>query len=258
MRIAARWAVAKAVARPRRVATSRAGETTSPPDPPVPTLQQPSSPSSPPSPGVAAGGARSAYTTLATPAFHTHEAKKSKFVATAWPVTSHDDAARLIATAADPAASHNCWALAVGAAVRCSDDGEPAGTAGRPILAAITSAGLDGVALLVTRHHGGTKLGTGGLVRAYGGAARDCLAGAARVDIQPATVVFITAPLGDVGSVYECLSAAGGARAGEEAYEGGGSVVTLVVSMPRPAVAAFVSALAARTAGRAACVVEEE
>lgn len=69
----------------------------------------------------------------------------------------------------DLQATHNCWAYKVGAQYRFSDDGEPAGTAGRPILSAIEAQHLDRVMVVVTRYFGGIKLGVGGLVRAYGG-----------------------------------------------------------------------------------------
>ena len=76
---------------------------------------------------------------------------------------------------ADPTATHNCWAYRIGSEYRFSDDGEPAGTAGRPILAAIDGQGCDQVVVVVTRWYGGIKLGAGGLVRAYGGCAAECL-----------------------------------------------------------------------------------
>jgi putative IMPACT (imprinted ancient) family translation regulator len=207
-------------------------------------------------PGTSAGGRRSAYTTLSAPHSHTYEIKKSKFVTTAWPVTSPDEAARLVAAAADPAASHNCWALACGPAARCSDDGEPAGTAGRPILAAIEAEGVDGLAVLVTRYRGGPKLGAGGLARAYGAAARECLRGAARVAVEPTAWLTIGAPLADVGAVYAVVAGAGGAVEGE-AY-GPDGAVSLRATAPAVAIQALVDGLAGRTAGRAAVVVEDE
>jgi uncharacterized YigZ family protein len=73
-------------------------------------------------------------------------------------------------------AAHHGFAFKVGELERYSDDGEPAGTAGKPILNAITAAGLESVAVVVTRYFGGVKLGPGGLVRAYGEAAREALA----------------------------------------------------------------------------------
>jgi hypothetical protein len=80
-------------------------------------------------------------------------------------------------------ATHNCWAWRIGGDYRSSDDGEPAGTAGRPILAAIDGQGFDRVMVVVTRWFGGIKLGAGGLVRAYGGAAAECLRTAPRVPL---------------------------------------------------------------------------
>src|SRR6185437_8147880 len=82
---------------------------------------------------------------------------------------------------ADPAATHNCWAWRIGDGYRFNDDGEPGGTAGRPILQAIDGQQMDGVAVVVTRWYGGTKLGAGGLVRAYGGTAAECLRQAGRI-----------------------------------------------------------------------------
>ena len=104
------------------------------------------------------------------------EIKKSRFIAHAAPAVSPEEALAFIARRSDPSATHNCWAYRVEQQYRSSDDGEPGGTAGRPILAAIDRAGLDRVAVLVVRHFGGIKLGAGGLSRAYGGVAASCLA----------------------------------------------------------------------------------
>jgi putative IMPACT (imprinted ancient) family translation regulator len=101
--------------------------------------------------------------------------KGSKFFAHAWPVSAVSEAMQHIAEASDPKASHNCFAYKIGSEFRSTDDGEPGGTAGRPILRAIKTESLEDVCVLVVRHFGGTKLGAGGLVRAYGGAARECL-----------------------------------------------------------------------------------
>ena len=108
--------------------------------------------------------------------------KNSIFIATGTyaPTVQAADAfvARIKAEFAD--ASHNCVAYRVGygsnVAERASDDGEPSGTAGRPMIAILQGQDLGDVAVVVTRYFGGTKLGTGGLVRAYGGAVRTLLA----------------------------------------------------------------------------------
>ena len=109
--------------------------------------------------------------TLAGRASHLLEVKHSRFLAQAAPVATPDDALAFLREIAVPDATHNCWAYRIGGEYRSSDDGEPAGTAGRPILAAIDGQGFDRVMVVVTRWYGGIKLGAGGLVRAYGGAA---------------------------------------------------------------------------------------
>ena len=117
---------------------------------------------------------------LLSPCEYREEIRKSRFLALAAPVASAAEAQAFIATASDPDASHNCWAWKVGDQYRFSDDGEPGGTAGRPILAAIEAQDCDQVAVLVIRWYGGIQLGTGGLARAYGGAANKCLQTAER------------------------------------------------------------------------------
>jgi len=101
--------------------------------------------------------------------------KKSRFAAHAAPAATVDAALAFIAAHSVPDASHNCWAYRIGQAYRFHDDGEPGGTAGRPILQAIEGQDMDRVAVLVVRWFGGVKLGAGGLVRAYGGVAAQCL-----------------------------------------------------------------------------------
>ena len=121
--------------------------------------------------------------TLAAPFRHEEDIKKSRFIAQAAPVATPAEALAFFQSAGDPGATHNCWAYRIGDAYRFNDDGEPGGTAGRPILAAIDGQGCDRVAVVVTRWYGGIKLGAGGLVRAYGGSAAECLRLAPRVPI---------------------------------------------------------------------------
>ena len=85
----------------------------------------------------------------------------------------------------DAGASHNCWAWKFGTQYRFSDDGEPGGTAGRPILGAIEAQEMDQLIVVVTRWYGGIQLGTGGLARAYGGCANQCLQQAERIAHVP-------------------------------------------------------------------------
>lgn len=106
--------------------------------------------------------------------------KKSRFIANVMAVTSEEDAAEQIEKLKKQYwdARHNCWAYIIGndqPIERFSDDGEPGGTAGKPILEVIRGADLRNVLIVVTRYFGGTLLGTGGLVRAYTGAAKEGL-----------------------------------------------------------------------------------
>ncbi len=101
---------------------------------------------------------------------------------------------------------------------------------GRPILGAIEGDGLDGVAVLVTRFFGGTKLGSGGLARAYGGAARDCLRAAPKVFVKRRVAVQAVAPFAALGQVYGAVARHGGEADGEERYTDVGDVaVTFLV-----------------------------
>lgn len=114
------------------------------------------------------------FTLLDTCEFR-EEIRKSRFITLAAPISSPADAQRFIEQHSDLAATHNCWAWKLGDQYRSSDDGEPGGTAGRPILAAIEAQDCDQVVVLVIRWYGGIQLGTGGLARAYGGGANKCL-----------------------------------------------------------------------------------
>lgn len=111
------------------------------------------------------------------------EIRKSRFIALAAPISSPAEAQAFIEQHSDLNASHNCWAWKLGAQYRSTDDGEPGGTAGRPMLAAIEAQDFDQVVVLVIRWYGGIQLGTGGLARAYGGSANKCLQMADRVPL---------------------------------------------------------------------------
>jgi len=113
--------------------------------------------------------------TLAALASFAQELRKSRFAASATHVATIEAAMDFVAHVSDGTATHNCWAYRIGQQYRFSDDGEPGGTAGKPILAAIDGQQLDHVAVVVTRWYGGIKLGAGGLMRAYGGCAAECL-----------------------------------------------------------------------------------
>lgn len=106
--------------------------------------------------------------------------KKSRFIASLQPAASEEEAAAFIEAVKKKYwdAKHNCTAMVIGRnaeITRCSDDGEPSGTAGRPMLEVLTGEGLRDVVVVVTRYFGGTLLGTGGLVRAYSQAVKEGL-----------------------------------------------------------------------------------
>ena len=153
--------------------------------------------------------------TLAAPAQAALEAKRSRFVAHAAPVDSPDDAMAWIGGVSDPQATHNCWAWRIGDAYRFNDDGEPGGSAGRPILAAIDGQGVDRVAVLVVRWYGGTNLGVGGLVRAYGGVAAECLRTAPRRPLVQWRETTLHCDFALAATVHELLARTGAAKTGE-------------------------------------------
>ena len=134
--------------------------------------------------------------------------KKSRFVALAAPVDSASEADEFVKEHSDPKARHNCfaWRLANGD-TRTNGDGEPGGTAGPPILAAITGADLHGIAVLVSRYRlgEGAKLGTGGLVRAYGGTAAQCLALGELRHIEQRVAAIARFAAEDTGAVFAIL-----------------------------------------------------
>jgi uncharacterized YigZ family protein len=110
--------------------------------------------------------------------------KRSRFIATLAHASSEEDARAFILSIKNefPDATHNCWAYVAGppgdtARIGMSDDGEPHGTAGKPILTVLLHSGIGEIVAVVTRYFGGTKLGTGGLVRAYSGSVKNALAG---------------------------------------------------------------------------------
>jgi uncharacterized YigZ family protein len=144
---------------------------------------------------------------------HSVDIKKSRFLAHASPVETSQQALAYVQRVSDPSATHNCWAYRIGQDYRFNDDGEPGGTAGRPILQAIEGQGIDRAVVVVTRWYGGIKLGAGGLARAYGGTAAECLRLAERVPIVMmarlgvhcdfADLALMKARLKEIGTEFE-------------------------------------------------------
>jgi len=170
--------------------------------------------------------------TLAAPASHAIEVKHSRFLAQAAPVDTPADALAFLESVARTPATHHCWAYRIGADYRSADDGEPAGTAGRPILAAIDGQGFDRVIVVVTRWYGGVKLGAGGLVRAYGGTAAECLRTAPRIELVDYRELVVHAGFEDTGALHAALAAHGAERI-DEAFDAGGLRMRLRIRADR-------------------------
>jgi uncharacterized YigZ family protein len=145
--------------------------------------------------------------TLSCPVTFEAEIKRSRFIAHAARIDGLAETLAFYEEVADPQASHNCWAWRLDHQYRFNDDGEPASTAGKPILSAIEGKGLDHVMVVVTRYFGGIKLGVGGLVRAYGGTASKCIDQASIQEIHPSTECTVQAGFGWTGQVYSALDA---------------------------------------------------
>jgi len=143
--------------------------------------------------------------TLQRPVSFEETIKKSRFIGHAAPVASQAESLEFYESVADTQATHNCWAWRIDFQVRSSDDGEPSGTAGRPILNVIERRELENVMIVVTRHFGGIKLGVGGLVRAYSGTAAKCLDRATIIELFPMVEYTITAGFEWASSVHVLL-----------------------------------------------------
>jgi uncharacterized YigZ family protein len=180
--------------------------------------------------------------------------KKSRFVATAGPIASEQTAKDFIAAHSDPGANHNCWAWRVGQSYRCSDDGEPGGTAGKPILQAIDRLMLNNVAVVVTRWFGGILLGSGGLIRAYGGTAAACLRAGQLVEIVAIREATITVTFSDLALVKARLAGTGGVRIRDERFTEIGA--TLMVELPEANASQIARMIIDITSGRASAVMD--
>jgi uncharacterized YigZ family protein len=122
--------------------------------------------------------------------------KKSRFLGRVEPIRDRAEAQRVVASLwrEHPTATHVCWALMAGGQSAANDDGEPSGTAGRPMLEVLRHQKLEGVLATVVRYYGGINLGAGGLVRAYTDAIAQALKGATKVSIVPMQTVACALP----------------------------------------------------------------
>ncbi len=134
------------------------------------------------------------------------EIKKSRFIATCIRVVSLDEVQAALAMLRCADATHNCWAYRMGELYRFNDDGEPGGSAGRPMLAAIDGQQFDNVLAHVVRYFGGIKLGVGGLVRAYGNTVAECLRTADKSEIIPCETLRFEVDFADTYGVYGLMT----------------------------------------------------
>lgn len=188
--------------------------------------------------------------TLPHPVSHSVEIKHSRFIAHAAPIADAGAALAFVQQVMVADATHNCWAYRHGDEYRSSDDGEPAGTAGRPILAAIDGQGFDRVVVVVTRWYGGIKLGAGGLVRAYGGSAAECLRLAPRQPLLVLSLLTLHCGFDDLGAVHAALSVCAAEKL-DERFDAGGAELRL--RLPRDRVDALKTRLRDATRNRVRC-----
>ncbi|MGE7370100.1 IMPACT family protein [Neorhizobium sp. NPDC001467] len=176
--------------------------------------------------------------------------KNSRFAAIALPVPSEEAVKAALSEHSLADASHNCWAWRIGSAYRFSDDGEPSGTAGKPILAAIDGQSLDQVLVIVTRWFGGVLLGSGGLVRAYGGTAAACLRAAALVEVKPTVQAMVEIEFSDLARIRAKLLAVIDLSIEDEQFTATGA--TLCMRVPEAQIDTVSRLICDLTSGRAA------
>ncbi|GAB3580728.1 IMPACT family protein [Leifsonia lichenia] len=187
--------------------------------------------------------------TLPSPVTAEVEVRRSRFIALATPVADREAALAEVARlrAEHPDANHVCWALLAGGHSGMSDDGEPSGTAGRPILEVLRHHDLDGVLGAVVRYFGGVKLGAGGLVRAYTDAIAAALLDAPLIERVPETVLTVLAEYADAERIRRWAHGEGH-ETGDTEY---GEAVRFTLRLPTTQAAAARDAVRDLTQGRA-------
>ena len=187
--------------------------------------------------------------TLAAPAHSELVIKESRFIGCVQPVA--DRAAALLVVHAlrveHPGAAHVCWALMAGGQSAANDDGEPGGTAGRPMLEVLRHQQLEGVLATVVRYFGGIKLGAGGLVRAYTDAVAQALLGAEKLRLEKLSTLSFAVPYALEGAMRREISAAGASLISVEH----GSLVRLTYAVIESDSAALVRRIDDTSQGRA-------
>jgi uncharacterized YigZ family protein len=193
--------------------------------------------------------------TLAAPCSHAVEIRKSRFLAQAAPASSPEAALAFVDSLRGNRGDHHCWAYRIGQAYRFNDDGEPSSSAGKPILAAIDGQGFDHVVVVVTRWFGGIKLGVGGLIRAYGGTAAQCLQQASRRPIVHVTRMALHCDFAQ-WSLLEGRIRERGIAIENVTY--GAFAVDAILAMPSGQESALAHLVADATQGRGSLVVLSE
>jgi uncharacterized YigZ family protein len=199
------------------------------------------------------------YRTVARAGVHETEVNRSRFRCALAPAATEREAQEFIAAVrkehAD--ATHNCWAYVVGADAsvqKASDDGEPGGTAGLPMLQMLLRRDMRYVVAVVTRYYGGIKLGAGGLIRAYGGAVGEALDTVGTLTRRRFRLATVTVDHQRAGKLQNELRATGREIRDVRYAE----AVTLEIGLPDADVPAFRSWLADATAGTAGLVLGGE
>jgi len=183
----------------------------------------------------------------------------SRFIASAAPAFSVEEARAFVEKIKTEYsdASHNVPAFVIGhgssVIAHCTDDGEPSGTAGRPALAVLQGSGLGDAVVVVTRYFGGTKLGTGGLVRAYGDAVREVLRVLPLAEKVPTQTLMVAVPY----SLFERVRLVVGELQGQTLDEAFAGDVTVTVRLVEARVAPFQERLRELSAGKIEAVVVE-
>lgn len=185
--------------------------------------------------------------------------KKSRFIATVKRVESEEEAAAFVEAMKKKYwdASHNCSAMVIGERgelTRCSDDGEPSGTAGRPMLEVLLSERLRNAAVVVTRYFGGTLLGTGGLVRAYTQAVREGLSGCKLGTMRAGVRLEVLTDYNGIGKILYIMGTKG-IEPEDSLYT---DTVQLVLLVPAEDKEALCKEFTEATAGKAKITVKEE
>lgn len=192
------------------------------------------------------------YRTVARAGVHETEINRSRFICALAPVATEQEAQDFVARVRreHPAASHNCFAYVIGADAsvqKASDDGEPGGTAGVPMLQMLTRREMRYVAAVVTRYYGGVKLGAGGLIRAYGGAVGEALDAVGTITRMRFRLATVTVGHQRAGRLENDLRATG--RAVREVRYA--EAVTIGIALPDAEVEEFRAWLADSTPGEA-------